>query len=932
MTDNHQTPPPYTTDENGEWPTVIFYGGGNGITSNRSDVLRGMSQRSNISGVDSLIFGPSGLASMWGTGRNQAPTLTYSFSSSNSKYDHPIVPTSLNDKQINLARQVMQFYSNVSNLKFAEVSDTSQSAGDIRWAATTDPVVSTAMGNPPEESAGAGDIWLGKNHITTYTNPTPGTYAYQCYLHELGHALGLGHPHQSDTKPSFEEDQIKYSVMSYRDYPGDAPGAYFTSYFPTTLMLNDIAAIQYLYGVNTAYQAGNNTYSWAAGTSIFETIYDAGGIDAIDASNQTQSVLLNLNSGSWSQIGKEFWNSYAYFRDCLTIAYNTVIENATGSSYNDTLIGNSVANTLNGGLGADTMQGQSGDDTYYVENIGDNVIENFGEGNDSIYSSINFTLSDNVENLTLSGSATHGTGNSLNNLITGNSGHNSLYGGLGADTMRGLEGNDTYYVDNAGDIVIENTNEGLDYVFSGIDYTLGDNIETLVLLNTTAIRATGNTLSNEINGNSNNNILDGKGGADILKGWAGNDTYYVENSGDLVIESINEGIDTVNSSINYILAANVENLVLNGSNTINGTGNELSNLITGNSSANVLDGGEGADTLKGLAGDDTYYIDNDGDTVLENKDEGIDTVISSITYTLSDHIEKLTLAGNASINGTGNNLNNTILGNNYNNTISGGMGNDTLQGFGGRDILYGEQGNDTLCGDQGGDLLYGGVGNDRYLIFDESASTIEYNNEGTDSIVICSDSILNHKLSENVENFISPSLGNAITITGNDLSNLIQIGNGNNTITGGKGDDTIEGGGGSDTYLFNRGDGADIIRETGKEYSLSKSDIDTLKFGQNINSDQLWFSKQDLNGALIVSVIGTTDKISIENWYTNQQISKSEAYIERFLASDGKTLTNDKVDQLVNAMAAFSIPALGQTALPTSQLQALIPTIAAAWS
>lgn len=933
----------------------VYYGGGNGITGNRANVFQfDLSQRSNIAGVDNLLFRAGG-GTKWGTGLNQGLNLTFSFSSATSTYLAGFSPGSklnLTTVQMNTARQVMQVYASISNLSFTEVADTSSSAGDIRWGRSADTSdVKTAYARYPSNIAPGGDIWLGMNYDSDYQNPTLGSYGYQTYLHELGHALGLVHPHEGVVSPAPGEDQLKYSVMSYRSYDGATLSfGYTNGYFPTSLMLNDIAAIQYLYGVNTSYQSGNNTYSWAANTSVFETIYDGGGNDTIDASNQTQSVLLNLNAGSWSQIGKTFWNGQTYVRDCLTIAYSTVIENATGSAYNDTLIGNAAANvlrggagndTLDGGAGSDTLYGGTGDDTYVVDQSGDIVSENVNEGIDTVNASITYTLGANLENLVLTGSATiNGTGNGLDNQITGNTAANIIDGGAGADTLKGMAGDDIYYVDNIGDSVFENTNEGTDTVYSSVNFTLGANIENLTLTGN-ASNGTGNSLNNILIGNTyantltggaGNDLLDGGAGSDTLYGGTGDDTYIVDNSGDIISENFNEGTDTVNSSVSHTLSANVENLILTGNSVISGTGNSLNNQITGNSANNTLDGGAGADTLKGLAGNDTYIVDNIGDVVIENLNEGIDTVKSSISYTLGANIENLTLTGNSAINGTGNSLDNTIIGNDYDNTLVGGAGNDAMEGFGGRDILYGGEGNDSLYGDAGGDLLYGGTGNDQYYIYDASSSIIEYQNEGIDTITIASDSILSHKMADNLENFYSPLLGNNISITGNDMANSIRIGDGNNVIIGGKGDDVLSGGGGSDTYIFNRGDGSDRIQEAGKDVLSSKTDVDVLQFGSGIASDQLWFSKESFYGALAVGIIGTTDKVSIDFWYPNQQTSWSENYIEKFQTSDGKTLSLGKVDQLVNAMAAFSPPALGQTTLPSNYQQTLAPIIAAAWS
>jgi Ca2+-binding RTX toxin-like protein len=183
-------------------------------------------------------------------------------------------------------------------------------------------------------------------------------------------------------------------------------------------------------------------------------------------------------------------------------------------------------------------------------------------------------------------------------------------------------------------------------------------------------------------------------------GGVGNDTYIIDNSGDIVTETstLATEIDTVKSSITYTLKNNLENLILTGTTAINGVGNTLNNVITGNSGTNNLNGSTGIDTLIGGLGNDTYVVDNIGDIVTEtsNLSTEIDTVQSSVNHILGTNVENLTLTGTTAINGTGNLLNNTITGNSGNNLLSGGAGNDILTGNAGSDILVGNHGNDTL--------------------------------------------------------------------------------------------------------------------------------------------------------------------------------------------------------------------------------------------
>lgn len=469
--------------------------------------------------------------------------------------------------------------------------------------------------------------------------------------------------------------------------------------------------------------------------------------------------------------------------------------NGTGNTLNNTLIGNSAANILNGGEGIDTMMGGLGDDTYIVD-LQDSVTENADAGIDTVTSSLaSYTLGANLENLILFndtiGGATNGTGNTLNNVLTGNAVANNLDGNLGADTLQGGQGNDVYVVDNTGDIVIEIIDEGIvDTVNSSIDYTLTDYVENLTLTSTTAINGTGNTLDNLLNGNAAANTLDGGTGGDTLIGGLGNDTYSVDNSSDVVTETsvtLTE-IDEVQSLVAYTLNNNVENLILMGTDALNGTGNTLNNVLTGNSLSNNLNGSTGADTLIGGIGNDIYSIDNTADIIIENTDEGIDKVNSLVTLTLSDNIENLTLLGTTLINGTGNASNNRLIGNTTTNILDGGEGKDTL---------------------------IGGLGDDTYFIDTPNELIIENDNEGIDKVK----SLISLTLAANLEsltligtNTINGT-GNSIsnTLTGNVAANTLNSGSGgNNILNGGGGNDTLNGGTGNDT--LNGGTGNDVLK------------------------------------------------------------------------------------------------------------------------
>ncbi|MGB0631925.1 MAG: calcium-binding protein [Alphaproteobacteria bacterium] len=288
-----------------------------------------------------------------------------------------------------------------------------------------------------------------------------------------------------------------------------------------------------------------------------------------------------------------------------------------------------------------------------VDHNGDKVVENAGEGTDTVQASLNWTLGAHVENLELTGSDDlSGTGNDMANVLTGNDGANTLSGMDGDDTLNGGAGNDE------------------------LDGGLGADI---------------------LNGGLGDDRLDGCAGMDALTGGLGDDTYVVDDLGDTVNELADEGTDTVESSISWTLGSNVENLTLTGAGNIDGTGTSADETLIGNDGDNVLTGNGGKDTLRGGDGNDTLNGGDQFDALYGGADN--DTLNGGDG---GDHVQGD--AGNDTLNGEG--------GNDW---MLGGDGNDIINGGDGRDRMFGHDGDDTLYGGAGEDTMAGGAGSDTFV-------------------------------------------------------------------------------------------------------------------------------------------------------------------------------------------------------------------------
>ena len=615
-----------------------------------------------------------------------------------------------------------------------------------------------------------------------------------------------------------------------------------------------------------------------------------------------------------------------------------------GAIANDTLIGGSGNDSLYGQGGQNIIDGGAGDDFMHDGGYDKNIfLIRKGSGSDSIQATYGVTTtiirfvdipSTEVASMIFNGydfKVDYGSGNINFNyfaayngndmrfefsdgviwdravfnawpllnriqgsgILTGTSLPDKINGGAANDTLNAAEGNDFLFAGQG--------NDSLDGG-GGNDWLYGEaGIDTLL-------------------GGTGNDTLNGGLGDDSMTGGDGNDTYHVNFYFDVEAEivyqdkvvetdSATSGIDTaITSSHLYTLAKNVENLVIqaNGTNLATNYGNALNNTITGSDETNYiygkdgndtihggkgndglygdagndsLDGGEGndglygglgTDTLNGGDGNDTYYVtnywDDNGDLQRDQIIEG-DSAASGIDIAFTadnDYYLARNVENLQVMDGV------LAHGNALGNRITGSDFADFLEALGGNDTILSGAGNDIIWAGDGADSIEGGVGNDTIL----------------------SDSNLN---------------GSGPVFNGND------------TINGGLGDDTLTDNSTSsnDVYIWGRGQGVDTLTDSGGS--------DRLDVLSGVSANQMWLRKVGSN--LELSVIGTSDKFTVNNWYasaTNQ--------VESIKLSDGKTLTANKVDTLVNAMAAFTPPAAGQTTLPANYQTALNPVIDANWA
>lgn len=489
--------------------------------------------------IDALLGGTK-----WGLSIGSGVSLTYSFPwavsgtsaywASNYGEGENQHGSGFNATQQSAFASALQSWSRFANLTYSETSDNQFVVGDIRaafWNASTHAGSSAHAYYPDGYAPEGGDVWIYSSQIPTTTSFSQGSFDYFTLIHEIGHTLGLKHSFEgvagNSATLSASWDHYHYTVMSYSAYE-NAPSSGWLSTYPTSPMWFDIQALQYLYGANTTYNNGDTTYSYSENQKVFETLWDAGGVDTIKYESTYTGGTIDLRAGYWSKLGTSLYDENFRTYNDLIIYNGVTIENATGGEAGDTLTGNDVGNVLTGNGGNDLLTGNGGNDTLYGNTGADTLYGNTGsdtlyggQQGDTLYGGQdNDTLYGNYSDDFLYGNLGDDVlyGGQDNDYLHGGGGNDFLYGNLGTDTLVGGIGNDTLSGGDGADTFSFEASQGVDSI-TDFSAAAGDKIS--IASGTNGITTAAQALSHLTTDSSGYAVLDlGSGNSVTLIGVA----------------------------------------------------------------------------------------------------------------------------------------------------------------------------------------------------------------------------------------------------------------------------------------------------------------------------------------------------------------------------------------------------------------------------
>ena len=453
----------------------------------------------------------------------------------------------------------------------------------------------------------------------------------------------------------------------------------------------------------------------------------------------------------------------------------------TGNAASDTLTGGIGNDTLIAGSSVSTLIGGFGNTTFVLNNALDVVQDAFASSINTIDSSVSFTLPTNVNVLAFTGtSALSGTANSAAD--------NAHRVNSGADTLTGGSGNDTFIINSASDVIQDTSATATNTVRSRpVSFTLVSNANTLVLTGSTNLTGTANGANDTLAANS---------GVDTLKGGAGSDTFVISNAADVVQDTSATTTNTLESSVNYTLPTDVNVLLLTGQANVEGPGNGAADTLTAGAGNDTLVAGAGVATLIGGSENTTFVLNNASDIVQDAYSYPINTIQSSVSYTLPTNVTVLTLMGTANLAATSN------------------------------------TGNDTLSSNSGTDTLTGGAGATTFVV-----------NNAADKV---QDSIASASVVDSSVSFTLPTNINSLLFTGS--ANLTGTSNsGNDTLASNAGVDTLNGTTGNDTFIVNNA--SDVVTgQFGHREQHSPGVGELLPPNQHQHVDSHRYSKHQRHG------------------------------------------------------------------------------------